>query len=205
MDNTSDIDEKYAIDFLSQDFNQCFQQMRHYDAQIIDTFKFLFTMYSALIGISLTLYQIGIQMKLQLEIPGIALLSIGFILGTFMLIIVVRNRAYFVQVTRYINEQRDLFLSFKPAGFENRAGMYTNACLPAYFDWRSSHLFYVYIISVFNAIMTGALAYMLGRGMWTIFGTVIGISFTEILVCSFYLRTRENKKAESAIFGGKAL
>mgnify|MGYP001603832446 CR=1 FL=1 len=39
--NISD-QEKEALKFLERDFNQSFQQMRHYDAQIFDILKFMF-------------------------------------------------------------------------------------------------------------------------------------------------------------------
>ena len=44
MDNQtiSDI-EKESLKFLERDFNQCFMQMRHYDSQIFDILKFMFT------------------------------------------------------------------------------------------------------------------------------------------------------------------
>lgn len=54
--NISD-QEKEALKFLERDFNQSFQQMRHYDAQIFDILKFMFTAYSVLIGVALGLYQ----------------------------------------------------------------------------------------------------------------------------------------------------
>ena len=54
--NISD-QEREALKFLERDFNQCFQQMRHYDSQIFDILKFMFTAYTVLIGVALGLYQ----------------------------------------------------------------------------------------------------------------------------------------------------
>lgn len=58
IQNTSE-QEKEAVKFLERDFNQCFQQMRHYDSQIFDILKFMFTGYTALIGVALGLYKFG--------------------------------------------------------------------------------------------------------------------------------------------------
>lgn len=42
--------EEEAVKFLERDFNQCFQQMRHYGSQILEILKFMFTSYSILIS-----------------------------------------------------------------------------------------------------------------------------------------------------------
>ncbi len=124
---------KEALKFLQSDFNQCFEQMRYYDSQIFNILKFMFTGYSALIGISLGFYKFGLEKEIDLSIPIISALSIGLILGFFMFALTVRNRIYFVLVSRYINEQRGFFLQFKPLGFNNQTKMYTNRFQPLFF------------------------------------------------------------------------
>jgi len=79
--------EREALNFLERDFNQCFQQMRHYDAQIFDILKFMFTAYSVLVGVALGLYQFGLKEGKDLSVPAIAALTVGLILGLFMLIL----------------------------------------------------------------------------------------------------------------------
>jgi hypothetical protein len=107
--------EKEAIRFLERDFNQCFQQMRHYDSQIFELSKFVFVAYTGLIALATGLYQLGQKNNLDFELAAEAVSSTGLILGLFLVGSVVRNRVYFVQVVRYINEQRGLFLALKPA------------------------------------------------------------------------------------------
>jgi hypothetical protein len=46
-----------SLKFLENDLNQSFQQMRHYDGQIADLLKFIFTGYVALIGLAVGLYR----------------------------------------------------------------------------------------------------------------------------------------------------
>lgn len=55
IEQSEKIAEEYSK-FLERDFNQCFQQMRHYDLQITGLMKFTFTSYTALIGIAFGLY-----------------------------------------------------------------------------------------------------------------------------------------------------
>ena len=55
------MDEKdQTAKFLEGDFNQCFQQMRHYDSQLFDSVKFVTTAYVGLIGIGIGIYEFGV-------------------------------------------------------------------------------------------------------------------------------------------------
>jgi hypothetical protein len=194
--------ETEALMFLERDFNHCTQQLRHYDAQIIDILKFMFTAYSALVGIALGLYQFGLKEKKDLSLPAIAALIVGLIVGLLMFALIVRNRAYFVQMARYINEQRNFFLQIRPGGFENKSGMYTDYKKPPYFNWRSSHSWIGYIFAALNASLLGGLLYILFPGTWA--AVISGSSMLFILqlvIGIAYLRTRENKTASKAIFG----
>ena len=113
--------QKESLKFLDRDFNQCFQQMRHYDAQIFDILKFMFTTYAALFGIALGLYQYQVQGRTNLSLPIIVVLGVGLVMGLFLFGLALRNRAYYVKVARYINEQRDLFFKHIPFGFSNKS------------------------------------------------------------------------------------
>lgn len=194
--------EVEAIRFLERDFNHCTHQLRHYDTQIIDILKFMFTAYGALVSIALGLYQFGLKENRNLSLPIIAALIVGLIIGLLMFALVVRNRAYFVQVARYINEQRNFFLKIRPMGFENKSGMYTDYNRPSYFNWRSSHSWLGYIFAALNASLLGGLLYIFFSGRW---GTVIigslMLFILQLVIPVVYLRTRENKTASKAIFG----
>jgi hypothetical protein len=199
--NISD-QEKEALKFLERDFTQCFQQMRQYDSQIVDILKFMFTAYSALIGVALGLYQFGLKEGKDLSLPAISALAVGLLIGLFMFSLTVRNRVYFVQVTRYINEHRGFFLSYRPMGFENKAKMYTNYGQPPYFNWKSSHSWLCYIGAVLNGTLLGVLVYILSPCIWfAIAGGGFLLFFLQIVVAVMYLRSRENKSASKAVFG----
>lgn len=194
--------EKEALKFLERDFNQCFQQMRHHDTQIFDILKFMFTAYTVLIGAALGLFKSNLQVNLT--IPIIISLIIGLILGAFMLYLVLINRSYYVRVSRYINEQRKLFLSFKPLEFENTSHMYTNAKQP-YFSRESTQIWLAYIIGALNATLLGVLLFILLAShdyKWLI---VVGVSFVlfsvQIAITIKYLKSQENKSASNAVLG----
>src|SRR5713101_4326952 len=88
--------QKEAAKFLDRDFNQCFQQMRYYDGQIIDICKFAFTGYTAIVGAALSLYKYGSDKGSDFRSPAVAMLAIGLLLGLCLLALMARNRVYFV-------------------------------------------------------------------------------------------------------------
>jgi hypothetical protein len=200
----SDI-EKESLKFLERDFNQCFMQMRHYDAQLFDILKFMFTGYTALIGIAVGFFQFGSKEHIDLNYAVILSLMVGLIFGLFMLALVTRNRVYFVHVVRHINEQRELFYKNKPIGFENKSGMYTNCNQPPFYNYRSSHAWMMYIIASMNSTLLSILFFVAIKGgvcKLSIMATAwIFLFIVQLFVSIHYLQSRENKSASKAVFG----
>ena len=191
--------------FLEHDFNQCFQQMRHYDSQLFDSVKFLTTAYVGLIGIGIGLYEFGIKECKDFTIAVISSFLFALLFGLFMFMLIIRNRVYYVHVTRYINEIRKTFLEKKPLGFKNKSGMYTNYKQPPFFNWRSSQAYLMYVIALVNAILCGAIIFvwfyeesccwlrtLCGAGTLLLLQVGIGI---------FYFKSREGKSASKSVFG----
>ena len=200
IEQSEKIAEEYSK-FLERDFNQCFQQMRHYDLQITGLMKFTFTSYTALIGIAFGLYQFSkSDHGVDLVPVAIAVLGTGVMVGLAMFVLIVRERVYFVIVARYINEHRRFFLSKRPLGFQNLTGMYTRPDSPQFFNWRASDSFFVYIIGVLNSVLTGSLAAILISVFW---GVAIGVfAFVgQIGLAIGYLVTRNKKTADESVFG----
>ena len=190
--------------FLDRDFNQCFQQMRHYDAQSVDICKFAFTAYSAVVALAFALHQYGIAQKGDFTLPAAVTLCVGLAFGFCFLGMLIRNRVYFVVVTRYVNEHRRFFLQCRPLGFLNHSKMYTSLDNPPYFNWRSSEAFLMYLMCALNAFLAGAAAHFLffaaaPRWKATIL-TVAAVFVIQVLWCGLYLRAREDKAASKAVF-----
>jgi hypothetical protein len=148
--------------FLERDFTQCFEQMRHYDSQIIDLGKFAFTAYPVVIGGVLGIYKYGLTGSppndYSKEAGLIAL--IAFFPGLFLLWHMVRTRVYFVRVTRYVNEHRKVFLASKPLGFRNEAGMYNNPAEPHFFERYSSQVYFMCFLAILNSFLGGVAVYL---------------------------------------------
>lgn len=193
-------EQEEALKFLERDFNQCFQQMRHYDAQIFDILKFMFTAYTVLIGVAIGLFKS--DLKVNLTIPIVISLTIGLVLGLFMFYLVLINRSYYVRVARYINEQRKLFLAFKPLGFENISGMYINAKQP-YFSRESTQIWLAYIVGALNSTLLGVSLFIifdLYCYRWLIvIGSSLVILSIQIVIVVKYLKSQENKSSKTAL------
>jgi hypothetical protein len=194
--------EKEGIKFLMNDFAQCFQQLRHYDGQIVDLSKFAFAGYTAILGTATGLYQFAMKEGKDFTVPIALILASGLVFGVFLFALVIRNRVYFVQVARYINEQRGLFLDVKPLGFQNRAGMYTNPHLPPFFNWRSSQAWYSYIIAAFNSLLLYMLVFTLAASFpayWRIIFSCVAFA-GHLSIGISYLVSRESKTTDHAVF-----
>lgn len=194
-----------AAKFLDRDFNQCFTQLRHYDAQLWDICKFAFTGYSAVLALSVGLFEYSRDHDANLVPSAMALLLVSLLLGLFLFALAVRNRVYFVFVTRYINEHRQFFLSAKPFGFSNSSGMYTNPKQPPFFNWRSSQAWLCYIVASLNAVLGGSVVRMGVRAradVWVLTASTFAAMFVvQVWLAVWYLNTRENKGASKAVFG----
>jgi len=163
--------------FLERDFNQCFQQMRHYDGQILDICKFAFTAYTAITGASLALYQYGRDKNINYSRPAASLFLIGLLIGSCLFAMLVRNRVYFVIVARYVNEHRDYFLKGGTLDLKIQAPIY-GPDEPSYFNWLSSQSLLLYVLAILNSVL-------LGLGLFLLFDSFLWITwlaFTASLI-----------------------
>lgn len=195
----------YGAEFLERDFNQCFAQMRHYDSQIWEVTKFAFSAYTVLLGTAVGLYKYSIEKNVDMSLAAVSILAVGFLVGLFMFCLTIRNRVYFINVARYVNEHRRHFLKNKPLGFENESRFYDDPTRPPFCDWPSSQLWLSYLLSFLNGLLAGTLTYILVGGMalvWVLLVVLI-VAVVQISVGVWYLRSREGKSAMDSITGPK--
>ena len=189
------LDEKAK--FLERDFNQCFDQMRHYDTQIIDIFKFSLTFYTFIIASIITLFELQKTHHLNTENSMVALILFTILAGLLMLCLILRNRLYFVKVTQYINEHRAFYLRDNPLQFTNQTHMYTDPARPNLFHPVSSHALLVYILAIFNASLLVLLFNLLFNAFLWILSLVIFLLFilVQLLMIRILLKTHKEFKA----------
>ena len=65
-----------------------------------------------------------------MEAGRATILVISFLFGLMAVQLIVRNRGYFAETARYINEQRSFFFSSRPMGFKNLTDYYTDYSQP---------------------------------------------------------------------------
>jgi hypothetical protein len=145
-------------DFLNQDFSESYNQLRHYDSNIVESFKFIFTVYISMVGGSITILSINTASSLMLLLK--VLLSFTFIFGFFIMWYIIEIRKYYVKTARYINEIRRTHLLALSPEFENKTLYYTDFDKPPYFSWRSSQILLIVVLSLFNSITLGILFYV---------------------------------------------
>jgi hypothetical protein len=198
-------EEKEALKFLERDFNQAYQQLRHYDTQTFDLFKAAFVGYTTVMGIAVGLFQFGLKENKIITAPIVAILSTALLFGFLAVALMTRNRVYFVHVARHLNEQRRLFFKLKPLGFSNEAGMYTNPKRPAFFNRRSSQAWTLYLLSALNGAMVGLLFHLFFGSLGAVLLAVIAfICFgLQLAMAITYLVTREKKHGHESVFGDK--
>lgn len=200
----SQSNDKENIAFLHRDFDQCFEQMRHYDSQILDICKFAFTAYTALAGAAVAFYKFSIDKSVDL-VPAAALaVAIGLMLGLLFFILIIRNRIYYVYVARYINEHRQMFLSEKPLGFQNKSGIYMDPTNPPFFGRWSSQLLVGYLVAILNSTLLSILLFFLihpNTRLWCIIGSsALALFIVQFLLAFCWLRYCEEKTADEAVF-----
>lgn len=199
--------DEAAVAFLSRDYQECFAEKRRYESLTWEMAKFTFGAYSSVLAASLGLYTFSVEKSINLIPAALALLSVGLVVGLFMLLLVIRTRVYFVVVTRYINEQRGFLLARKPLGFPNQTRMLVDAASPPYFSLASTQSWVALLLAVLNSVLGGSLFYVATRAQankWYIaIGAFTALGLFQVIAAISYLRSRENRAPQEAVFGKK--
>lgn len=175
---------KYGHDFLIHDFDQSYQQLRHYDSLNWDITKFSFI--ELLLGIAAVwaIYgfakdvgnqQTFVAKSYEWIIPSV--FGVCYVFSLLASFLISRNRVYYAKVARYLNEHRGMALSSKPHGFINRSRFYTNDAFPPAFDTWSTQIVCLYVIQLVSSFMFGAMLYCLGTLFFekVLFQYVVGV------------------------------
>jgi hypothetical protein len=140
-------------EFINAEYQQCFEHMRHYDKIAQELFKFSFTYYSAIVTLSLGIYQFffannhSIYSSL-LYISAILLLS--FLIGNSIILLLIRNRKYFIDVAHQVNGIRAYYIN-EINVFENKLSI--DPEFPKLANPKSSQFIILYIFLFVNMIL----------------------------------------------------
>lgn len=195
MSETANNPSEAHIDFLKSDFAQSFTQMRHYDGQIFEACKFVMVVYSGVAGVAIGIYKYGLEKEVDLRLPAAAMLLIALVIGLIFLVFVVRNRAYFVKTTRYINEVRSFFYKKGIGGFPNKSQMYTDRTMPRYLNWNGTQIRVAYCVALLNSGLFAVLLYVWEvKAEYLVIACVLSVVIQIAwLCCRLYKEERESK------------
>lgn len=138
-------------ELLKTDFQQCFEQMRHYDSIFWSTVKFMFTGYAAVFTATGGL--LGLKLSSGIAWTGITiLLFFAAFAGSLLLLVLLRNRIYYVRVARFVNEIRQAYINQKAMGVRNIARLYTDPRSPKAMNPMSTQLIITYFMVICNSL-----------------------------------------------------
>ena len=209
--NTSNDKNQFSKEFLNHDFDQSYQQLRHYDSLNWDITKFSFI--ELLLGITAVwaIYGFALDEKnantlissnYDWIIPTVFGVCYTFsILSSFL---ISRNRVYYSKVARYLNEYRKFAMDCKPYGFQNSTKFYTNTEFPPAFDPLSTQLVCLYVIQLVSAFMFGAMLYCISKFFFdnsilqNLSGVVAGVLslVINLLIHVNYMKKEDKKLGE---------
>lgn len=177
--------EEKSLEFLKIDFQECFEQMRHYDKLLWQVTVGILSLYAAILA--------TVFMKSKYfptSVLGFIVFG-GFIVGIIALWFLLKSRIYYVKVARFVNEVREQYLKNKPLGIENKAGLYTDPEYPKYSNLTSSQLTSVYVMMIINNfyIFMGLL-FLTKNLIIAILSFVLTLTI-QIIFTIYYLKLKE--------------
>jgi hypothetical protein len=100
------------------------------------------------------------------------------------IIVVVKNRTYFVKMSRYLNECRDYAIQNNVIGFDNKSNMWHDYKYPKRIDWFSTQMLCLYLLTLlFMALSICSLGLIMQCCCrWYIIG-VVEFAFIVIVAC----------------------
>lgn len=206
MENTSIT--KFHMEFLKSDFDQSYQQLRHYDSLNWDITKFSFIQLLLSVSAIWGLYSFSQDTKnshsfvtdnFNLIVPTI--IGGSYVFSLLASFLISRNRVYFAKTARYLNEHRKFSLSQNPAGFKNYTKFYTNLNFPNAFNIWSTHLVCLYVIQIVSSVYFGITTFYIltNKGLlgnWKLeFSILLGLiaMISSLIFLIKYLKNQDTK------------
>lgn len=170
--NANTFTQSETVTFLMQEYNKCFDHLKHYDAVQNTLMTYSLTGYIAIISGLYTIFRNDTSILRNWFLIVVVILAL--FVGILVLSLSLKNRIYFVVTARQINSIRNYILNNSELNFIKYNKMYTGPKYPKAFSWGSTHFFYTLIVIVLNSffIAAGILIYA-----HLIHGVVLQIAF----------------------------
>ncbi len=153
--NKDKVTLKENFKFILEEFNQCYEHMRHYDNVKLSLAKFGFSFYSAIATISFVLER---YFYIEKSINSVhlflaCLLCLAYLIGIMLIYMLLQNRLYFVKVARQTNSIRKACLCQLNFDFKNF--LPTDTSKPYPLNFRSTHILLILLFILINSILIG--------------------------------------------------
>ena len=159
LESNAKFNKGESVGFLVSEYEQCFEQMRHYNAISISLTKFVFTGFAAIASGAFALFKyLEGQNYQNIVIGGILLLT--FVTGVIFLTLMLRNRVYFIFVARQVNSLRNYFLSNMDVDYIKYNVCYIDPSFPRAFNLWSTYTLLFFIVALINAVLVGVGSYL---------------------------------------------
>lgn len=202
LESNFKFNEDQSVRFLLSEYEQCFEQMRHHNNISISLIKFTFTGFVAVFSGSFALFKYLTGEDYQEIIVGCVLL-LSFVAGIVALIMILRNRLYFIVVSRQTNSLRNYFLNNMMFDYIKYNICYLNPDYPPAFNPKSSYTLQLLIVALINGIIGGVGFYFVIRYFFNlanplILAIAISISIVLVIIQTVvtvsYLKRSDSKK-----------
>lgn len=178
-----EFNKQAILDLLKIDFQQCFEQMRHYDRIFLQFVAGIFSFNIGILIILFKLFQNSTKQYLffNFEQVWLIILIMALCVGIFSLIFLSRNRLYYIRVARFVNEVRSHYLNAQPLNISNKANLYIDYTSPKAFSFFSTQLILIYILSIINAFYLFILVFIITKNFRISFGSSIALLIIQVL------------------------
>jgi hypothetical protein len=155
---------EFSKKILINDFQECMGMLRYYDSVNWDVTKFAFGQVMVVIGACWSILNfakndnqdildvLSSNSGTRYIIALLLLFSALFVL--LSILVIVKNRTYFVKMSRYLNECRDYAIQNNVIGFDNKSNMWHDYNYPKIIDWFSTQMLCFYLLVLLFMILS---------------------------------------------------
>ncbi len=189
--------------FLLKEYEINFEQLSFYDSRQADTFKYFFTLTSAVVVAQFAIYKLQGATEVFYACL-LAMSSIVFVASVLLYTVMLQNRIYFVLISRHLNAIRGYFLKKEVPDFkENQLSISTDV---AVIKSSSIHIIQLVGASLISSMFAVTIFYSL-RGVfqeppleweYLLLGFIIMV-FCHIFFGCKYLNEHGKKKVDQTM------
>lgn len=179
---------------MKLEYSQCFQHMRHYDDAVRHLVEVLFSIFAGMSVFLAALFTYLKDATYQNYVTG-GILFLLFLVGLIFLILIIRTRVYFVQVTRQVNAIRNYFLENHATIFRQQNLLDTKSSEPKYLNYTSTYFYLFLIIILINGVLLCLGTYFISDRNSIILSVTLGsitLAF-QVLVIMYFLNRKDSK------------